>query len=106
MIAVRSFKSLLTAGHEVIGFRSVCCTEFLLHEVIVGWEKQVDGYQSVMSNAVILARPRARLLQQWLDDLPMVFEPQCYTCHSVSYLPSLVAKSPSSWVKVSFLLYA
>ena len=43
----------------------------------------MDGYMFVLSNAVIMARPHALPLQYWLQQLPEIFDPQCYTCHSV-----------------------
>eukprot|EP00658_Telonema_sp_P-2_P077359 TRINITY_DN6973_c0_g2_i1.p1 TRINITY_DN6973_c0_g2~~TRINITY_DN6973_c0_g2_i1.p1 ORF type:complete len:399 (+),score=89.11 TRINITY_DN6973_c0_g2_i1:147-1343(+) len=63
-------------------------------QLVMGWEKKVPNFQLAVSNAVMIARPRAALLQKWLKALASIFDPSCYTCHSVGYAPQLVRDHP------------
>jgi len=83
VIVLKPFTELLNSGHLML----------------MGEEKRVPGYQYAISNAVMMARPRSRFISQWLSELKHIFQPNCYTCHSVGHAPHVVERMPTD-VKV------
>jgi len=59
---------------------------------LLGEERRVPGYGYSLSNAVLLAQPRSAFLRQWLQEIPHVYQPGCYTCHSVAHAPRIAAR--------------
>jgi len=79
VIVLKPFTELLNSGHPML----------------MGEEKRVPGYQYAISNAVMMARPRSRFISQWLSELKHIFQPNCYTCHSVGHAPHVVERMPT-----------